>query len=278
MAISSTTTIDFSCEEKDRKFGGLGNFTCCDVIEDLKIHEENVTITKPDEAIMYGFVAENMEIYYLPQGIEKIFPILKVLIILNCKLRKITTENLEKLTHLKVLDLSWNEIEFLEPKLFQFNNDLRAIFMSNNKIKIIDSSTFRNMPNLVKLDLQHNICVSLLATEQWEMIIVENITKISCSWEYNRMKDDYIKRKEMIRNLENKNKKLTALNKHLDSKNEEKRNFFYNLMSTLIAVTLILHSFYLIIFYNFYPRVHHEDDEYISMNVLNEPEYWEIGS
>lgn len=67
----------------------------------------------------------------------------------------------ENLTSLRVLDLSHNSIAFLHDDLFKGLTNLEKLYLGNNRISIFDSTTFESCKNLKILSLENNPILTL---------------------------------------------------------------------------------------------------------------------
>lgn len=134
-----------------------------------------------DEVIAFG--VENFQIFYFPQGLDKIFKNLQLIAIMNCQLKEIKSEDLRPFSNLLVINLEYNEIQSLESNLFANNQKLQSIFLNNNQIMTIHPFAFDGLNNLIKVNLTENPCLngsSALASDndlrvlQNELIILAN--------------------------------------------------------------------------------------------------------
>lgn len=90
---------------------------------------------------------------------SKVFINLEELSLKNAGLKQITKEDLKPYgSKLKNLDLSYNEIEFLEKNLFIYNPNLVEIIFNNNKIRHVMNGAFNNIPKVERLWFEPNPC------------------------------------------------------------------------------------------------------------------------
>ncbi|XP_053397412.1 carboxypeptidase N subunit 2-like [Mercenaria mercenaria] len=84
------------------------------------------------------------------------FRVNSVLSLINCSLKKISKESFEGLENLLDIDLSDNEITYLDENTFDdMRNQLQIIFLSNNRLVYLHSDYFRVL-NISYLMLDHN--------------------------------------------------------------------------------------------------------------------------
>lgn len=163
----------------------------CNIIENVTIHHENMEIvaTNVDENTRIdSFAAVSKKIFFFPKGIEKFTQHLVNLVIKNCKLKKITSKNLEKFTFLQYLDLSYNEIEVLEENLFTMKSTILYLVLNDNKIKDVHYSVFKSNGHMY-LDLENNTCVSKLADDSLEVNKLIKLIKLQCKF-YHKLQEN----------------------------------------------------------------------------------------
>ena len=120
------------------------------------------------------------DIRYIPEGLGKLFPKLKILYIQNCKLKSLSRKNFASMDHLSTISLTKNQIENIDPdtfydvpmlfslrlngnKLSSLSNDLfihaprlKHVILSNNLLELFYSNIFDSNKNLKSLDLSYN--------------------------------------------------------------------------------------------------------------------------
>lgn len=164
MQLADSFIVNFGCKHKQPDYilyNLINDLHWCNVIEYLTIKYDNVelnAVNVTDNNRIEGFVAENMEIFHFPKRIDDHFPNLNTLIIKNCSLKAITSKNLKNFKLLQNLDLSYNEVEVLEEKVFYSDFTLLHIILNNNRIKHIHPLAFKPL-GLNYLDLENNECI-----------------------------------------------------------------------------------------------------------------------
>jgi len=162
----------------------LGNLSCCNVVQKLKIDSENIALNiknahKNNQT--KAFSVKYQEIYYLPQGIGKSFKNLTVLEIINSSLTKITSKNLQEFIYLKYLSLSNNNIKYLESNLFKHNTILNTVNLNYNHISLIEPTFLKTKNYLNIFTLEGNVCFSGTAGNKAELENMIEVIKIACS-------------------------------------------------------------------------------------------------
>lgn len=182
MANSHASLVaNVDCDYNFLELGHLINIKPCSVKNEILIQRENtqLSIRNPYNAYEYqsspfceAFVAENKSIYYFPEYLGIYPKNLKAIVIKQSKLRKITAPNLAGFCNLEYLDLSFNQLLVLKPNLFASNPNLTKIWLNNNKIYHIDSTTFNGLKQLNGLSLTENVCYTASANNLHDALAI----------------------------------------------------------------------------------------------------------
>lgn len=138
---------------------------------------------KNDEKVV-GFYARSAEVHYFPNGLEKIFPNLRLIAIAMSKLREIRQSNLMPFDQLQFLCLFDNKIETIDKHLFAYNLMLEAIDLRENRIVKINLNVFDYLINLRILhmsDAFNGSCVSSDANDRDAVVRLIKEIKEECS-------------------------------------------------------------------------------------------------
>ncbi|XP_070504776.1 uncharacterized protein [Chironomus tepperi] len=159
------------------------------------VHYENTQIgLKNAVGSLAGLIAEDVEMLYIPNGIEIFIKPLKLLSITKAKLRKITKQNFEKFDNLFYLDLSYNEIEILEDNLFRANKYLTTIILNSNRIKVVEANAFNSLSNLRSFDFRNNECYSNYSNESHNIaFLIKHIETVCLNYNlklWNRISEN----------------------------------------------------------------------------------------
>ena len=92
----------------------------------------------------------------VPQGLTTSFPNMKILWILNSKLKKICRDDLAEYKNLEEFRFNFNEIEFLPGDLFEGFQNLKAIEFCRNKLQIIEPNILDGHDKLQFIDFREN--------------------------------------------------------------------------------------------------------------------------
>lgn len=92
-------------------------------------------------------------------GFSSVFGDLEKVIINRAGLKEISSDDLKQFgDKLKVLDLGFNEIEFLEKNLFVHNKNLERINFNDNKVRHVTDGAFNKLTKVEILNFQSNPC------------------------------------------------------------------------------------------------------------------------
>lgn len=133
---------------------------------------------------------ENKAFPYFPMNISDCYPNISSILLKNVELKELKRDHLKNLQMLKILDLSSNKVEYLEPNLFDSNPEMEEIDLSKNKLSKIDSQVFQKLTKLKKLNLFGNVCIGKnyrLPSDNWIQLIenINNDLSESCSGKKN---------------------------------------------------------------------------------------------
>lgn len=120
-------------------------------------------------------------VHYLPSGISKIFPNLKILIVRNCGLKVIEANDLKNFKEIEKLDFYTNELTTLPNDLFRRLKKLNRIDFDMNEIEFMSSKLFGPIPDA-----------------QWKWIDLKNNPKISKFWNSDEGFDSFRALKDEI--------------------------------------------------------------------------------
>jgi len=142
-------------------------YECEDAV--LNIYsEEDRYVTQIDASHYYGRSNSDVnslfihrgKITHFPRFIEKFFPKLIALNLIETTLSEINKEDFKGFPELIRLNLGENKISILEKDLFMYNPNLRFIGFNNNRIIHVETGIFLGLKNLVSLEFKDNTCLS----------------------------------------------------------------------------------------------------------------------
>lgn len=135
---------------------------------------------KNKEAVK-SFDARSVLIRYFPQNLHHFFPNL-IEFFIEHGLREIHKEDLQPYPKLIKLYLSYNELEVLEENLFQYNLELKLVFLDGNRIRYVHPNIFDHLSNLNYLGFHDNDCYSgHVEDSSTEALTLAREIKSSCS-------------------------------------------------------------------------------------------------
>lgn len=131
-----------------------------------------------------GFYARSAVVLYFPNGLDKIFPNLRLIAIAMSGLREIRQRHMMAFDQLQYLCLFDNEIEVIEKHLFAYNLMLEAIDLRENRITKINVNVFDYLINLRILylsDAFNSSCVTSDANNRTSVVQLINELKEECN-------------------------------------------------------------------------------------------------
>lgn len=111
---------------------------------------------------------------------ENFAPNIKGLKIYQCGLLEVHQSDIRVFSNLVHLDLISNEIQFLEEGLFKYNTNLKVIYLSFNNIAYIHPNVFDILSKLSSLNLCVNKCISSSGTTSTDVKKVITQVKAQC--------------------------------------------------------------------------------------------------
>lgn len=183
--VSPFKTIELKCKFSYKKDG----YNCQAM--DLKVNDNNVTITSilknqtdvNEKSVDVFYILENMDIDYLPKGLQHYFPKLRIYEIVSSSLKNIRKQDFHNLNTLTALRLSHNQIEFIPEDVFATLSNLETLDLKNNKIKTLNNKTFTNLTNLEVIKLNYNKLDTISSN-----LFVNNINLIEINLSNNFLK------------------------------------------------------------------------------------------
>lgn len=205
-----------------------GDFITDPLNRDISAISGNHTDSKTNNDVK-AFAIAYSNCFYFPRNLEKFFINLEAISIGNSKLKEIRSEDLKPFPKLRSLGLAFNELQVLEPNLFQFNSKLEVIYLDRNNISHIDANIFDNfVGKLSYLYLTINTCGFENAFQDTQKAnqLIAKIQNGSCKNE-EKLKEfeaqgtfTYRKLEQMTKKMEKQIKELTL---NLEAKIEAER-------------------------------------------------------
>lgn len=175
------SSIELKCEIP------IGNTKIC-AVKNLRILKSDIEISFVNVGIhpknliesIEDFRAMNQQIFYLPVNLNRMFPNLKSLNIIESKVSELGPDPLKQMTKLmnlilshnsisnvhkesfknlimlEMLDLSFNNLDYIQPSTFDNLQKLSTLKLDNNRLQLLTDETFSKLINLQNLFLQSN--------------------------------------------------------------------------------------------------------------------------
>lgn len=176
--LGQTIGIDLKCQIVDEGWGSLEGFECKAVGWSITGDHEVVTsINGKTEALNDVVVlsVEDQTLNYFPKNLDKFFPSLKGIKVLNTGLKSIKQENLKPFPKLSHLALFGGDLEKLDNDLFAYNPNLQWLALDDNKLNFIGDNLLTHLEKLKKVSLYNNRCINKKA---WKRDDVEDIVEV----------------------------------------------------------------------------------------------------
>lgn len=140
-------------------------------------HESNKTNENVGVLIL-----ENQICHYLPSRFDEHFNNnVYHLDVKNSSLLAVDQSTMKMFMKLKIIYLRGNLIEEIPPNLFTFNRYLEFINFDDNKIKKINGNAFNNLPNLVSISLERNVCIDSFSMDELSRNNLSKEIELNCS-------------------------------------------------------------------------------------------------
>lgn len=107
---------------------------------------------------------QHASVKFIPFGIKAKFINLKLLQISSCGLLSVSKENLKEFgSSLELLSLDYNKLISIDDDLFEYNSNLKAIYLYSNPLRFIGPDFLKNLQRyktLQYIDLEFSGCIS----------------------------------------------------------------------------------------------------------------------
>lgn len=115
---------------------------------------------------------ENQEVRFFPRDIEKYFPNVEVISIINGGIGVISRSAFGAYAALTQLQLDNNNIRLLGDDLFAANSRLKSISFSNNPISHVAYNVFDSLSSLSALDMRNTACFNEAQTSRLQVVFM----------------------------------------------------------------------------------------------------------
>lgn len=121
-----------------------------------------------------ALVIRYLNVKYMPNKVGNTFNKLKILILRDCGLKKLSKDDFVTLEELFEIQISGNEISSIDAGVFDELTLLKSLNLSENKIKVLPSKIFAMLRALVSLDLSKNSLTALKSDFLPSTNVIEN--------------------------------------------------------------------------------------------------------
>ncbi|XP_070503769.1 chondroadherin-like [Chironomus tepperi] len=195
--LKSSSSIDLECAYNTNfDYSIVGKVYRCEVENDLQM-------ATPDDAIVRtirgqhwayvgnnnvtGFCAYGKNMKFIPKNVENTFPNIKLIDIVNSRVKKIHQNDLKPFPKLVYCGFKDNEIQVLENGLFDYNLNLELVSFWNNRIIQVGPTVFNPLTKLTWLYFDDNPCLDMRVENNRNGVlnmiekISENCNALNCS-------------------------------------------------------------------------------------------------
>lgn len=197
--------LNLNCSsEGDSSWENGRIYTCGVKTKNLLIitgREDTLNTTSVDNSyLMKALEVDHQTVYYVPKFTGFFAGRIEALSFYSCKLKVISKEDLEQFPMLRQLKLIWNNLEWLNSDLFDFNKNIEAIdFYGNQRLKFIGANLLDLLPNLQKVNFQNCGCIDHSVFGPW-LSDVKDALETKCKSSLGeRMMLSFLKQKQLIR-------------------------------------------------------------------------------
>lgn len=184
---SAVSGINLKCVFGTHTWPYIGEVKYCHSRE-LVVTSSNQSITSANDQPENHYHGENIKflqilsqtVNFVPKRIEKVFLSIEGLQIDNSKLKTISKQDLEPFKELKIISMSFNDLETLDSDLFSFNPLLKRIHFQNNRLTFIGENVLEPLSNLERAHFNGNVCIKKDAVTPDEMEELKAEIKIKC--------------------------------------------------------------------------------------------------
>ncbi|KAL7010819.1 hypothetical protein ACKWTF_013960 [Chironomus riparius] len=182
-----STCVDLECDFINHASGDyipIGTVYTCRVKNDLNIDSPGMAITSVSTNHSSGKTHDDVQgiydqnggknIQFFPRGLDKIFKNIIMIDLNNGRIKEIHQIDLKVFPKLEALDLYDNDIQVIEAGTFDFNPNLKVIWLTN-KILHVESNVFESLNGLIYLYLPSNPCIDKSARNS--LIEVNNLAQ-----------------------------------------------------------------------------------------------------
>ena len=191
--------FDLKCGEVRSNWHLVRTIEYCEALN-MNITSRNKEITsvngRTGPTNLTSLEIEDQIVHYLPKGIDKFFPNLKLLKVASSKLKSVMQEDLKPLTELEFVRFLSNDLETLDGDLFEFNPNLKFVDFDTNKIKYVGEILFNHLNHLQEVDFRNNPCINVHPRSSSAIHALVQKLKSSCKFPSELL---LIKRKERMK-------------------------------------------------------------------------------
>jgi Leucine-rich repeat (LRR) protein len=164
MNLTRTDASQVRCQITHFSWAGFERpYTC--YLRDMNCQNEVTALTAVHKTGKTNSDLKVIELSYdanckrIPNGFEKFIPNLEGISFTDCGITSISKQDLEPFPKLIFLDMTRNQIEYLEGNLFEATPNLKYIFFYDNKLTFVSANIFQTIKTIDFVNFDKNPCL-----------------------------------------------------------------------------------------------------------------------
>lgn len=183
-ATEATEQFGFDCRfARKGSFSHVGTVYTCDALTIgnpvsafLNFVNGTHLLNRTDHHVQRLYML-NQNLPFIPINLSRFFPNLVSMHIENSGLHQITSMDFQPFPNLRALSFDRNLILDIDDDTFDHNQNLRWLGVPKNSIRSVGLNTFKNLPELVTLEMLGNVCID--KTEKDRDAVVQLISDLA---------------------------------------------------------------------------------------------------
>lgn len=173
--------FDLQCSGADeRDWEIIGNLHTC-TVENIKITSRGVLMTSASSVATIEHVnalnIQHQTVNYVPMLLVPLARRLEGLAIGHCNLKTINLDDLVQCPNLRFLDLTGNDLQWLDADLLESSLRLEVLILKENQLKFVGANLLTSLTNLVIANFKNADCIDYFAnfrtkieTLKWQLV------------------------------------------------------------------------------------------------------------
>lgn len=184
---ASSNAILLNCRYLNQHWPITGTiYTCFATVVDIRDGLTSVTkvsqnhLSGKTNAHVQGFTLNQNSLTLMPSNIEKFYPNLRVIQMINTNLKSLTRHDLKPFPRLEAIGFYDNKIETMDGDLFKDTPLLQHIAFRNNLLTNVGPNIFKPIPLLKEIYLSGNLCTQEMTSSTSEVLALSRKLRYQC--------------------------------------------------------------------------------------------------